>query len=271
MNLFWKRLFGKLRPTDQFERDMQRLKDDIRRASQAEEPAEMTESVKTWRAFSEAFADDFNYNTLTTPDWSFGFHYGDPALIGEHSYTDEWQANNSGRNTTVSHSTLRIATRKEHVQTRAWDTAKGFVKKDFDYTADVVQSAGGLRRQGGVFQVKMRCTGKVNHACWLGGDGKLPLVKLMHFDGKTLRMGSMDARGRNEARVKGLRPDRYHVYTLIWSAHELVWLINNVEVHRTTTQVPQEALYLAFNSFLPRTARPAEGTLEVDWVRVYTN
>ena len=49
----------------------------------------------------------------------------------------------------------------------------------------------------------------------------------------------------------------------------MIWYVNNIEVFRTTRDLPKEPLYLGVSSFLPLSDRPAEGKMEVDWVRVY--
>jgi hypothetical protein len=48
-------------------------------------------------------------------------------------------------------------------------------------------------------------------------------------------------------------------------------MINNVEVHRTTANIPKEEMFLAFNSFIPQKSHGSEGIMEIDWVRVYQN
>ena len=106
----------------------------------------------------------------------------------------------------VADGRLRIATRRQAVTARAWDATRGFVMHPFDYTSGIVQTAADFRQQYGIFQAKLRCTGRINHACWLGGDGKLPVVKLFHYDGKALRPGITDAAGTYEARVTGIDP-----------------------------------------------------------------
>lgn len=61
---------------------------------------------------------------------------------------------------------------------------------------------------------------------------------------------------------------RYHDSFIIRDYEELNWYINDLEVHRTTSNVPKENLYLGFNSFLPAKEKPSTGKLEVDWVKV---
>jgi len=49
----------------------------------------------------------------------------------------------------------------------------------------------------------------------------------------------------------------------------LVWYINNLAVLRVRHNIPQESMFLVFNSFIPENMAGEEGLLEVDWVRVY--
>jgi len=220
-------------------------------------------------SFRLSFSDEFDWNTLSKSNWNFGFHYENKNLIGDHSFANEHQANNSGKNISVSNGILRIATKKEHVKARAWDATKGFIEKEFDYTSDVMQSAEKIQQEYGIFQTKLRCSGEINHAFWLGSTQKQPLIEIFHYNGKSIKVGSSDKNGKNEEIITGLKPSNFHIYTLIWTKSEIVWMINNLVVHRTTAQIPQENMYIAFNSFISQS--PTEGLLEVDWVRVYSN
>ena len=233
--------------------------------------AEKPERFNAWRALARSFDDEFNWNVLSASRWTAAHHHGPEALRGDHSYTNERQAMGGVDNVSVVDGHLRIATRRQPVTARAWDATKGFVMQPFDYTSAVMQTAADFRQQYGIFQAKLRCTGRINHACWLGGDGKLPVIKLFHYDGKVLRPGFTDGIGTHEARITGINPAKFHVYTLVWTPAEMAWYVNNLQVLRCTTRVPQEALYLALQSFIASTQKPQEGLLEADWVRVYTD
>ena len=217
------------------------------------------------------FSENFNWNTLDKSHWTFGFHYKSPVLLSRHSYVNEQQANNAGNNISVNQGILRISTKAEKTLASAWDPKKGFVQKEFEFTSDVMQSADSFRQQYGIFQAKIRCTGKINHAFWLGADEKLPLVKIFHFDGKKIKVGCFDANGKKENAISGINPKDYYIYTLVWTEKELRWFVNNLEVAHSSIYVPKESMYLAFNSFISESQLPMEGALEVDWVRVYSN
>lgn len=231
---------------------------------------EKPERFNAYRSLSVSFSDEFDWNVLSKSNWNFGFYYKDKSLIGDHSFANEQQANNAGKNISVSNGVLQIATRKEHTKARAWDAVKGFVEKEFEYSSDVMQSADKIGQQYGIFQAKLRCSGKINHAFWLGSGQKQPLVEIFHYNGKSIKVGTFDKNGKSEEMITGLNPSDFYVYTLIWSEKEMVWMINNLVVYRTTNHIPKEEMYPAFNSFISQSQDASEGLLEVDWVRVYS-
>ncbi len=223
-----------------------------------------------FRHFKKSFEEIFAGNSLPVARWNFGFYYKNPKLIRNHSFTNEKQANNAGNNVSVTNNHLIIATRKEHVSAAAWDIKKGFVEQAFEYTSDVMQTAETFRQTYGLFRAKLRCKGKLHHAFWLGGDEKLPLVNIFHFDGKHITVGNATARLFDQTVITGINPGKFYIYSLLWTPKELVWYINNVEVFRTAANVPNEQLYLVLNSFISEKQKGTAGVLEVDWIKVYS-
>jgi len=232
---------------------------------------EKPERFEKYRAMKLSFQDEFEWNTLHKSRWNFGFHYKSPALIGNHSFANEKQANHSGKNVTVEEGILKLATKHEKVKATAWHPEKGFIEKEFQYTSDVLQTAEKFRQKNGVFRAKLRCSGNVQHVFWLGSDSKLPLIKIFHSTGKYITLGNANKNLFDGVKITGLNPYQYFIYSLIWSEKELIWMINNLEVYRTASNIPAEEMYLAFNSFISEKQHGSTGNLEVDWVRVYTN
>jgi hypothetical protein len=223
-----------------------------------------------YRAMTLSFQDEFDWNTLDKSHWNFGFHYKSDKLIGNHSFSNEKQANYSGKNVSVVEGILKLVTKHEKVRVRAWDTSKGFIEKEFNYTSDVLQTAESFRQKQGVFRAKLRCTGNIQHAFWLGAESKLPHINIFHFNGKTITLGNANKNVVDGIQIKGINPAQFYIYTLIWSAKELVWMINDLEVYRTASNIPLDSMYLAFNSFISQKQKGSAGSLEVDWVRTYT-
>ena len=222
------------------------------------------------RALKLSFQDEFDWNTLDKSHWKFGFHYQSDKLIQEHSFSNEKQAYHSGKNVSVVDGILKLATKHEKVLSRAWDTTKGFVDQEFNYTSDILQTADAFRQTRGVFRAKLRCTGDVQHAFWLGGDNKLPHINIFHFNGKLITLGNANKNLFDGIKIKGISPSQFYIYTLIWSEKELIWMINDLEVYRTASNIPIDSMYLAFNSFISNKQKGSAGNLEVDWVRTYT-
>ena len=223
-----------------------------------------------YRKLSPAFIEDFDWYTLDKSRWAYGFHASNEQLIGNYSFDNEHQANSGGKNVSVVHGTFTLETKHEKSISRAWNPTKGFYEKEFDYTSDVVQTADEFRQTYGIFKAKIRCTGRAHHAFWLSNNSKLPHINIFHYDGKAITMGNAHQNVMDEVRITGLKHSSFYIYTLEWTPKELIWYINDLEVHRTTSNVPKENLYLGFNSFLPNKEKPSTGKLEVDWVKVLT-
>lgn len=216
-----------------------------------------------------SFSERFDWNKLDDSRWSAGFHSGNPRLVGNYSYTNEWQANNGGRNVSVADGILTIHTVQLPTRSLAWDVQKGFVEKDFSFTSDVIQTSATFKQKYGIFSAKVRCTGALNHALWLSGDRKLPHINLFHFNGAKITMGNSNQHKMDGVEIQGIPESQFYVYTLEWTPRALIWYVNNIEVYRTTENIPHEALYLGINSFIPKKSNPVAGTLEVDWIKVF--
>ncbi|MDR2824699.1 MAG: hypothetical protein LBB41_05810 [Prevotellaceae bacterium] len=230
---------------------------------------EKPERFAELRKRKSTFSQEFDLSTVSSI-WKFGFHYVAQQLIGNHSFTNEKQANNHGKNTMVENGVLKIVTKHEKVKTIAWDTVKGFVEKEFDFTADAINTADSFRQEYGIFQAKIRCSGNFHHAFWLGAEGKLPHINIFHYNGKRVTVGNASKDTFDGTEIKGINPYASYIYTLVWKKDELLWYINNIEVYRTRTNIPKEKLYIALNSFISNKQHGANGSLEVDWIRVYS-
>jgi hypothetical protein len=230
------------------------------------EKPERFDQIKNRR---ETFVENFNGNTLDKSRWDFGFHYKNSYQFSNHSFANEKQANNGGKNISVENGILQLATKHEKAKAKAWHPTKGFIEKDFEYTSDVANCAKAFRQRTGTFSVKLRCSGNVNHAFWLGSDGKLPHINIFHFDGKKIKVGNAGKDVIDGIVMKGMKPSQFHIYSLIWTEKELIWKVNNLEVYRTAGNIPKEEMFMVFNSFIPEKKHGSTGLLEIDWIKVY--
>lgn len=239
-----------------------------------EQPSKPGKQNKTsiFRKYSQVkltFSERFDWNKLDDSRWSAGFHSGNPRLVGNYSYTNEWQANNAGRNVSTSEGVLTIHTVQLPSHGLAWDIQKGFIETDFGFTSDVIQTAATFKQKYGIFTAKIRCSGALHHALWLSGDKKLPHINLFHFNGTQIAMGNANQHKMDGVEIQGIPESQFYIYTLEWTPRALIWYVNNIEVYRTIENIPHESLYLGVNSFIPKKSNPTAGTLEVDWVKVF--
>ncbi len=226
------------------------------------------EHLEQWKT---VFADEFDWVKLSESKWRAGFAYDNPKLLKIHSFANEKAANNGGKNVGTIDGKLHLFTKEEKTTAPAWDTKKGFVNKEFDYTTDVIQTSEKFRQQGGLFMAKIRTEGRIHHAVWLGTGKKLPMISLFHFNGKQITVGNYDEKGFKGTVLRGITPLMYYIYSLRWTDKELIWYVNNVEVYRTYNNIPKEKLFLAISSFIDEKQRAMEGQINVAWIRVFEN
>ena len=214
--------------------------------------------------------DNFEYKNLDDSLWKAGFYYTNPKLLAVHSLSNELQANMGGKNVVFNHG-LSILTKKAQVRATAWGPKRGFEEREFQYTSDVVNGCGLVTEEYCGIRIKMRCSGKVNHAFWLSSGEKIPQINVALIKGKTIEMGVHDARGDYYyTRVKGLNPSKYYIYSIYQKDGKLIWKINNITVFKTKNIIAGRRFFPCLSSFIPDTQKnPSEGRFDVEWIEVY--
>lgn len=225
--------------------------------------------IEYYESFTTLFDEEFKWKTLEDSAWKAGFKYAHKEMKSVHSYVEHKQAYSGGKNTKAQNGKLRIITRLESSIAAAWDTTKGFVKNKFNYTSDIIQSADAFHFKGGLIMAKIRCTGKLHHAFWLGNTQNVSKESIFHFNGKHITVGNIDINDTYRATIRGINHAEFYVYSLMWNKDELIWYVNNKEVFRCTSDVPWVDMYLAFSSWIDAKQKGSNGELVVDWVRVY--
>ena len=222
------------------------------------------------RKLTKTLDEQFHWDDLQNSKWNAGYYYTNTKLKSDHSFANEKQANNHGKNVTTSAHGLKIETKQEQVTELAWHHAQGFINKKFDYTSDIIQSAGGFTQKYGVFTAKIKCEGTINHSVWLGSGEKEPRISLFHFDGKNIKVGAVSSNKNAVEKISGITSSDYYIYTLSWSEKELIWSINNIEVLRANNKYSTQEMYLGINSFISEQQSGAKGALEIEWMRAYS-
>lgn len=220
------------------------------------------------------FHDSFSHRTMAESQWKAGFHYSNPELKPVHSFLNERQANNGGRNVKMN-GNMCIFTKEEKVTASAWHPVRGFIPKEYDLTGDVVNGYDAIRVNKGLIRAKIRFTGSrdVSHAFWMIGKHKTPHINIVKCDNGRLEVGIYyNAHGSvqyTRETIKGINPQNWFYYELAWTNNELIWYINNVEVFRTSVLVPDEELFPMFNSFVPENRKGGAATFEVEYIDVF--
>jgi hypothetical protein len=223
------------------------------------------------RLLTKTFDDQFYWSDLQESKWRCGYYYSNEKLKSNHSFANEMQANNHGKNVVTQGGVIKIETKSEQVSDIAWHNLQGFINRQFSYTSDVIQTANNFNQKYGLFTAKIKCYGSINHSVWLGTGEKQPRISLFHYDGKSIKVGAVTSTKTAMEKVSGISPAEYYIYTLMWTENELVWKINNVEVYRTPNNFSNQEMYLGLNSFISESQKASTGSLELQWVKVYSS
>jgi len=89
----------------------------------------------------------------------------------------------------------------------------------------------------------------------LGADNKLPHINIFHFDGKCIKVGNANQNVVDGIKITGINVSHFFIYTLRWTEKELVWLINDLEVYRTASNIPSEEMYMVSTHLSLKTKR----------------
>jgi len=235
------------------------------------------DEIKRWEL---TFEEDFDADKLDKKKWLPRYFWGEVLLGDSYSLDHEKQFMNEDKNIALSDGKLRIITKKEKVNGKAWNPSIGFFPRDFEYTSGMVNTGSSFRQQYGLFEAKVRF-GKsfpVHHAIWLVSDVLLPHIDIAKASKKIVMAnywGSPNGKanvGKNETGVSlGRYGSGFYVFALEWTAERLTWKINGVPVHSVSEGVPKLPMYLNLSSSLYADVKDQvlPALFEVDWVRCY--
>lgn len=227
-------------------------------------------TVARYEKAQKIFEDNFDLTQIDKNGWKPGFAYP-KGFKQVHSYVNEQQSYVGGKNVEVNDSILTIHTLKQANTAPAWDPKKGMVMTDFAYTSDVIYNTQAFE-EGTVLQVKARCRGFMNHGIYLRSEKHIPFLSVFNYSEQAaycgLKTSIQDETYVHE--ITGLQPIPYTIYTVVWGKDEIIWYVNDLEVHRTKNLIPKgEKMYLHLYSFRFNGKFASEGKLEVDWIRAY--
>ncbi|WP_421921019.1 glycoside hydrolase family 16 protein [Marinifilum sp.] len=230
--------------------------------------------VKLWKL---TFSEEFDSGSLNINKWITRYFWGDKLLDRSYSLETDLHTYTDGDNLIFSGSSASLIAKTEKKEGLIWNPKLGFVPKKFDYTSAIINTGNSFRQKYGRFEAKIKVNNpsQVQNAFWMVADKSLPHIDIFKtFNGGKIMnanfWGSETDPQRNEFTVKGIDLSKgYFIYTLDWSAGELVWKINDVPVKRQTTGVPQDAMYLNFSVAVKKPMGNLQAGMEIDWIRCY--
>jgi hypothetical protein len=215
------------------------------------------------------FSDEFDGDKLDTKKWLTNYFWGDKLLGDRYTVGTDLQAYTEKENFEIRNSLLKIITKPQKIQGKAW-TPGGFKMHDFGYSSGIVNTGKSFRQKYGIFTAKVKLGNPAaKSAFWMLTDKITPHIDVCRTaNGKVL----CDYFATQEKRVKGSLGSKYandfFIYTLEWTPDKLVWKINDTEVLTYTSEIPQEPMYILFSGGLDKPVNSMTA-MEIDWVRVY--
>ncbi len=207
----------------------------------------------------------------TLDNWHPGFGFGSDVLKDEFSMADEQQAYNGGKNTVAAVGRLDLELRQEPTMGLAWDKEKGFEKKLFPYSSDVMNSRGKIEvEEGCLIMAKVRSQGGGHHGFSLSTGKMKPLISVYFYNGNHHSVGIVTDKEKKQTDMRGVLRSKYFIYSIRWTRKEIIWYVNNLELLRIPNPLPAGTkMFFIAQSFLPAGVRPAPGKLKIAWLRVY--
>ncbi|MDP2336685.1 MAG: family 16 glycosylhydrolase [Bacteroidota bacterium] len=228
-----------------------------------------------FRKWALVFEDCFESGKLDPQKWMTQSHGASQALGKNFSQAGDLQAFTEGKNVLADGKSLKIEVRKEKAKGMQWQIPFGFVESEFDYTSGIVSTAGAEWWKHGILEAKVKYDPARNlvDAIYLLGEASSPQVNLLEMGVKN-RLGFLSKADHGihaeSESISGLKKGEFYIFRLEWTAHSMVWKINEREIFALNHNIPAFKMHLNAASIV--VAEPT-GSLphrfEIDWVRFY--
>ena len=107
---------------------------------------------------------------------------------------------------------------------------------------------------------------------YLLGEETSPQINLLEMGARN-RVGvlskSSDGINAECGSISGLKPGEYYIFKLEWSAHSLVWKVNERVVFTLDHNIPAFKMHLNAASIMVSEGSSLPHRFEIDWVRFY--
>jgi beta-glucanase (GH16 family) len=232
--------------------------------------------LKTWKlSFEDHFADD----KLDSKKWMTRHYWGDQLLDSNYSLPGDQHCSTDGKNISLSDSKLSIVTKNQNASGFSWNSASGFIYRDFSYTSGVINTGKSFRHAYGKIEDKIRIPkGNAYHAFWLAGERMLPQINIFKYSKKKFHLGNFwgnmfvpNGLNKDITTVTGAFAGKFYIFSLEWTPKQLEWKINGRVFKTMYRGIPSEPMYIAFASGVEEDMQLSNPVnLEIDWIRFYT-
>ncbi|MCG8699674.1 MAG: glycoside hydrolase family 16 protein [Bacteroidales bacterium] len=231
------------------------------------------------RQWTLTFEEHFKDANINKDKWLTKYYWGDKLLDDSYSTEEEFQYI-SEENIQATQNGVKIITKRDNVQGKAWHPEYGFVPREFDYSSGLLNSGNSFRQKYGTVEAKLKFSKNkdVLEAFWMVSDEKMPHVDIVKANSKThFGYKWVDSSGQlNDFYKKYSRnkfADKYYIFGLEWTPETLTWFINGEPVAKCVNQLPGASMYLVFSShlFSPATEEHLPSIYEIEWVKCYQN
>ena len=221
--------------------------------------------------------ENFSDSRLNTDLWEPENYWGSKMAGYTFSQINELQAYKGLKNIEIRNKTLSIIVKAEQTDGKAWDPSIGLIPKKFDYTSAMLNTGNGFTFSEGVIEakVKFRADKAITSAFALTSNHPFPQIDVFRSGNKNVSLGVISKPGKegiqNLIHINGLNFNNFHIFRLEVLGTELVWKINNYEVHREQAPRNLGELFLHFISSIhePLNGGSLPYNFEIGWVRCF--
>jgi beta-glucanase (GH16 family) len=228
-----------------------------------------------FRKWTMVFEDRFDSDKLDTQKWINQSYLANKTLGQNFSQPGDLNAFTEGKNIWIDGKLLNILVRREQAKGMQWRIPFGFVEQEFDYTSGIVSTAAIEWWKHGILEAKVKYSPTHNlvHAIYLLGEETSPQINLVEMGMKN-RLGLLtklnDGINAECESISGLKTGEFYIFRLEWTAHSLVWKINDREILNLSHNVPAFKMHLnAASVVVGEPSGNLPHRFEIDWVRFY--
>ena len=224
--------------------------------------------LDTWKLL---FSDEFEGLQLSQY-WSTQQEVGLGTIHTSYVQNSEYHKL-AAENVILAENKLKIALNPVEEEGMAWDEKFGFISRDFNYSAGVVNTANLFQIRYGKIEAKIRVPKVKNayYAFWLNTNAPTPAISLFNYCNNCLVTGIYQAAGIDESRRRlRLNPNEFYFVEVRWNKKMITWKLNGKEICRkaNTVNVP---LFLQLTAGavgeIPTQQLPQH--FDIDWIKVH--